>query len=102
MSELEPTVVAFSGELTIHTLTEQRARMLEAGAAVDLIFDLSGITELDGAGLQLLVAAKRQRLAAGQSLRLTGHSRRIREAMERCGLAGFFGDPQIITAAECE
>ncbi|GAA3213035.1 lipid asymmetry maintenance protein MlaB [Dactylosporangium siamense] len=61
------------GELTVAVAAEQQARLrafLERGTAADV--DLSGVTELDTAGLQLLLVARRE--AAQRGITLTFHN----------------------------
>ena len=48
------------GELTIYTAAETKARLLPLLAqCIDLEIDLSQVNEMDSAGLQLLILAKR-------------------------------------------
>lgn len=63
---------------------------------VDL--DLSGVTEIDSSGLQLLVAAKALALAHGNRLRLSNHSQAVLNVLELCELEAFFGDPVVISS----
>ena len=58
--------------------------------------DLSGVSEIDSAGLQLLLLAKREAERYANPLRLTGHSRAVLEVLDLCNLAGYFGDPVLI------
>lgn len=88
------------GEMTIYTAAELKSQLLlhlpPQGA---LEIDLSQVSEIDGAGLQLLILAKRKTQLAGQTLLLTAHSRAVQEAFELCNLAAFFGDPLVLTQA---
>lgn len=62
------------GELTIHTAAEQRARLVAALEAADgLALDLAQVTELDTAGLQILILLRREAAAAGKPFSLAGH-----------------------------
>jgi anti-anti-sigma factor len=89
------------GEWTIYRAGELKARLqaaLEAaGAALEL--DLSGVTELDTAGIQLLMQAKREAQAKSCQLRLSGHSAAVLEAFELLNLAPYFGDPLVMASA---
>ncbi len=70
------------GELTIHTAAEQKQTLmslLEAGEPVEL--DASGVTELDTAGLQLLLLLKREALAVGLDARLGQISESVAEIL---------------------
>ena len=61
--------------------------------------DLSGITEIDTAGIQVLMAAKNHARAHGVELRLLGHSPPVLELIEIYDLAAWLGDPLIVAAA---
>lgn len=78
---------AIDGELTIASVAQHAPGLLQAamgGGACAL--DLSGITHLDGAGLQLLMFAAREATRAGGSLRVTAASRATAAALERARL----------------
>jgi anti-sigma B factor antagonist len=64
----------------------------------DLDVDLSAISEIDTAGLQLLVLAKKTAIEKKQELRLVGHSPAVVEMFELLNLAAYFGDPLVIDA----
>lgn len=86
--------VSLAGELTIYQAAAAKDRLLAALAeAREVEMDLAGLAEIDTAGLQLLLLAKREATAAGRSLALTGHSRPVVEILELYGLAAWFGDP---------
>ena len=88
------------GELTIFRVAELKAPILSALATPEPIeFDLSGITEMDGAGLQLLILAKREAAQVGKTVRFTGHSHVVLEVLEMTNLLGQFGDPVVLAAS---
>lgn len=87
------------GELTIFTAAELRRQLLEALATGrELEVDLAAVSEIDSAGLQLMVAAKREAAARQQLLHFTGHSPAVFEALELCKLSGHLGDPLLISS----
>ncbi|HEX6361657.1 MAG TPA: STAS domain-containing protein [Albitalea sp.] len=78
---------AIEGELTIYRVEELHAVLREAIArdpALEL--DLAGVTEFDGAGVQLLLAAKK----AAPGLRLARPSPAVLEVFELLDLAPHF------------
>jgi len=81
------------GELTIQTAADCHLRLLSgvnetAGSdAPGLALDLSEVTGLDSAGVQLLMAARRSLADHGKSLRLTPCSRNVDEVLVTLGLA---------------
>jgi len=89
--------IAIEGELTIYTaLTLKDTLLAGLSANNELELDLSGVSEFDAAGLQLLVMIKQQAAALGKNLCFTGHSQVVLDLLDLSGLAGFFGDPLLI------
>jgi anti-sigma B factor antagonist len=89
--------LAIEGDMTIYRAAELRDAILAAlDGAATLEIDLSGVDEIDTAGLQLLVLAKRTALADGRALRLLGHSRAVQEVFEMLDLGAYFGDAVVI------
>nr|WP_298108193.1 STAS domain-containing protein [uncultured Pseudomonas sp.] len=89
--------LAIEGELNIYTASEWKKRLhdlIEEGG--DLELDLSTVQELDTAGLQLLIMAKKEASARSQRLLLSNHSQSVLEVFELCGVATFFGDPILL------
>jgi anti-sigma B factor antagonist len=88
------TRIAVEGELSIFKVADLRQRLLEAisdGTEVDV--DLSHVSEIDSAGIQLLVAAKREAATRSKLLHFTGYSPAVSDIIELCNLAGHFGEP---------
>jgi anti-anti-sigma factor len=90
--------LALDGELTIYRAAELKERLLDALAATEAVLeiDLSGVDEIDTAGLQLLMLAKREAAACGRQLRLVAHSRAVLAAFDLLNLAGYFGDALLV------
>ncbi|HSW03992.1 STAS domain-containing protein [Aquabacterium sp.] len=87
------------GELCIVDSAPAKAALLQAlDAAAELDIDLAGVSAIDTAGLQLLIAAKRAAGTAGKTLRLVGHSAPALELIELYDLASWFGDPLVLPA----
>lgn len=64
----------------------------------ELQLDLSAVTEIDSAGLQLLLLLKVEALQRGFTLRLLRHSEAVIEVFELLKLSMYFGDPIVIPA----
>ncbi|MGE6134207.1 STAS domain-containing protein [Aeromonas salmonicida] len=95
------TLVKVSGEMTIYTAAELKQALtplLYRQQTLEL--DLSGVSEMDSAGLQLLLAAKKTMQQGGYPLHLVMHSHAVLDALELCQLAAFFGDPTLIPHAD--
>ncbi|NTV10160.1 MAG: STAS domain-containing protein [Zoogloea sp.] len=86
--------MAIEGEFGIFTARDLRERLLALMDEGDeLEIDLSAVTEMDSAGVQLMLAAKREAQARDKSLRFTGHSPAVDDLLALCDLAGLLGDP---------
>lgn len=90
----EPLCV--DGEMTIYTATEIKLRLMEALTRAErLEVDLSAVTEVDTAGVQLLILAKQEAVRLGKSLHYLNHSVPVVEILEFCNLTGRFDDPIV-------
>ena len=88
------SVLALAGELTIMTAADRKTELLTAVSrrkSVEL--DLSEITELDTAGLQVLLLARREAAEVGKSFTLVSPSPAVLEALEICWLSPSSLDP---------
>jgi anti-anti-sigma factor len=91
--------IAIDGEMTIYRAADLKVSVLEALRKTKVLeVDLSGITELDTAGLQVLMLAKQTAIADGRELRLLQHSPAVVEIVEMLDLGAFFGDALLIHA----
>ncbi|WP_088279346.1 lipid asymmetry maintenance protein MlaB [Ideonella sp. A 288] len=84
------TTLRVEGELTIFRVAELKPMLLGNAALTEL--DLSGVCEIDTAGLQLLMVARRQAEAQQRRLRLVNRSTAVEAMFERVNVAAFFGD----------
>lgn len=73
------TVLHIEGELTILRAAELKGALLANPPPTEL--DLSGVTDIDTAGMQLLMLADREARTAGRSLRITSPSTAVRELL---------------------
>ena len=91
------TRLAIDGELTIYRAADLKVTVLEALRKSRVLeVDLSGVTELDTAGLQVLMLAKNCAAAEQRELRLLNHSPAVVEIVEMLNLGAFFGDALLI------
>jgi anti-sigma B factor antagonist len=90
-------VLRIEGELTIFRALELKPVVLEAPYPLEI--DLSGVTEMDTAGLQLLMVAKRDAVLAGREFRLVGHSPAVIEVLELLNVAAYFGDHLVLDSS---
>ena len=68
-----------SGSLTIYDVGELQTQLIEAGSMdLPMIVDLGGVTDIDTAGLQWLIALRR---SLGEQLALQNHSQTVIELL---------------------
>lgn len=89
-----PNVLKIEGELTIFRAMELKPVVLAEPPVNEI--DLSGVTDLDTAGVQLLMLAKKTALAQGRELHLSGHSPAVLEVFELLNVAAYFGDQMVM------
>ena len=88
--------LAIEGDFTIFAAEAIKARLQEAlNEGREIEIDLSGVSEMDSAGLQLMVAAKREAAAQEKALRFTGHSPAVLSTMDLCDISGHLADPVV-------
>ncbi|MYN27552.1 STAS domain-containing protein [Duganella levis] len=93
------TRISLDGELTIYRAADLKVSVLEALRKTRVLeVDLSGVTELDTAGLQVLMLAKQTATAEQRELRVLQHSPAVVEIIEMLDLVAFFGDAVLIHA----
>ena len=86
-------------DLTVYTAPEQKRVLLGAMEQAKVLeLDLARVGEIDSAGLQVLLLAKREALAASKELRIIAHSPAVADLMNFFDVAGYFGDPLVIPA----
>ena len=88
-------------EMTIYNAIELKQKLLDALLQAEALeIDLSQVREIDTAGIQLLMMAKRESQSRGRTLAIVAHSPAVREALDFYNLAAFFGDPLVIPAQD--
>lgn len=96
-SESAGQAVCAPVDMTIYAAQEIKAELLAAlTAQQELTLDLSGVEEIDLAGLQLLILLKREAGRCAKTLRLVNHSPAVVQVIDFCNLAGLFGDPVLL------
>lgn len=93
------TTLHLPSELSIYTAAELHPQWLawaghSAPSASDALADGTAVDQVDGAGVQLLIALQRCLAARGCALRLHAPSRPLREACTALGLAGWLAELQ--------
>jgi anti-sigma B factor antagonist len=98
----EAAALRLEGELTIYRAAELKVQWLAAveapSSAPTLTFDLSEVTEIDSAGVQLLLLAQRSAAQRQRTLRLVGLSAATQEVFALLDLGAHFGEPAATAA----
>lgn len=96
----KPAKLSIKNEMTIYTAAEMKKQLVNLlNKSADIELDLSQVSELDTAGLQLLIMAKRECMVFNGHLRLVGHSTAVLSVLDLCNMTQFFGDPIVIPSA---
>lgn len=88
---------SLEGEMTIYRAAELKETIkphIDHASVIEI--DLSKVSEIDSAGLQLLIAAKLEAMIRDKQLHFVGHSKPVLELLDMCDLGGFFGDQVVI------
>jgi anti-anti-sigma factor len=89
--------VALSGEMTIYTASEIKSALAAEMVEIETLeIDLAAVSEMDTAGLQLMLIAKR---LPGKDVRFVNHSQAALRLIDLANLGGALGDPLFIAAA---
>ena len=85
-------------ELNIASVAEDRdhlVQLLQPDGELEL--DLEGLTEIDTAGVQLLVALRKEANSIGCALHLAGSGGNVQESFGMLGLSHFLDEPLVGT-----
>jgi len=96
-SKKEVAKFSIAGEMTIFRAQELLKAIMPIITTSDEIeIDMSGVTEVDASGTQLMISIKLEAIMRGKTLRYVGHSKSVLEMLDLCDLGSFFGDPVVI------
>lgn len=99
-SDMNSECLVLRGEMTVYHAESFKSQLLSRlENSTELEVDLHHVTELDSAGIQVLMAAKKEAQKRGLNIRLIGHSRPVLEVFELLNLSAFFGDPVLLAGA---
>lgn len=88
------------GELTIFTAIDTKRRLLAPLLHCQQIdVDLSQVSDIDSAGLQLMLLAKREATAKGKNICFVAHGPAVQKALELCQLTSYFGYPAVMDSS---
>jgi anti-sigma B factor antagonist len=83
------------GEMTLHRAAELHSTLIAEvqRRASPVEIDLSGVNDIDTAGVQLLLLAKRTASAQNKELQLVQQSSAVLQALELLNLSTYLGPP---------
>jgi anti-anti-sigma factor len=89
------SVLHIEGDMTIYRAAELKQTLMEAlnQATASIEVNLSKVTALDAAGVQLLLFAKRAALSKNKVMRLIEKSSSVTEVFQLLNLAPYFEEP---------
>lgn len=89
--------IAIQGEMTIGTAAELlRGLATPLVRCEDIEVNLADVIEIDSAGLQLMLAAKREAQLKNKTLRFVDHSQAVLDVLDLFDLGVHFGDPVVL------
>jgi anti-sigma B factor antagonist len=92
--------IQVEGELSIYRAHELKQMFIAAvHSAPALEVDLARVTEVDSAGVQLLMLLQNMARECGCALRFSGHSAAVKEVFGLLNLGTYFADPLLAPAS---
>ena len=93
--------LSLTEDLTIYHALEQKNHLLDALSGSDVLeLDLHQVSDIDTAGLQLLIMLKKEAQRTGKQVAIVAHSQAVHSVIDFCNLGAELGDPLVIPAAE--
>lgn len=93
------TEVTIEDEMTIYTSLDQKTVLFQyLKPDIHLQINLSKVSDIDGAGIQILLFLKQESITLKCKLSFIEHSQAIVEVFELLNLGSHFGDPIVISA----
>lgn len=91
IKEKDSCRIRIDDELTIYTAGIASTTISDALAANHSVaIDLSGVSEIDTAGLQILLVARKEALLRDRKVSFIGHNRIVIECLRLMNLSNFF------------
>ena len=86
--------IRVTGDMTVYTASQIKQPLVDAVAdgAADIQLDLSGVSDFDTAGVQLLLMVHREALVRGRNLKFAAPSNIVREVLSLFGALGLIMD----------
>ncbi|MFA9439700.1 lipid asymmetry maintenance protein MlaB [Uliginosibacterium sp. sgz301328] len=96
-TESGPDTLALAGEVGIYNADAiKQALIAFVSDNETLHIDLSGVSDLDTCGVQLMLLARSEALARARTIRWSGHSQAVLNALETFNLGALFDAPATL------
>ena len=93
--------IIIDDELTIYTAAEMKENLLKAlYTCRQMEVSLAGVSEIDSAGVQIILLLHREAKRLEKELFFINHSPAVVEVLELLNLVSYLGDPVVIPAKE--
>jgi anti-sigma B factor antagonist len=94
----ELCTISISGEMSLYTSKLTQETLLDLLQTEEKInIDLSEVSEIDSAGIQLLISLKKHAHQKKIPLQFQGHSQCVLDIIDLYNLAAELGDPLVLT-----
>jgi anti-sigma B factor antagonist len=90
--------ISISNEMNIYSANELKTlldKVIDDNRELEI--NLAGVTQIDSAGVQLLMLTKKERDNNNLRLSLVQHSNAVLDTFEFLGLVSYFNDPIVLT-----
>ncbi|WP_028302000.1 STAS domain-containing protein [Oceanospirillum beijerinckii] len=95
--------VVVKDEMTIYTAAAMKTDLMDQLTRCDeLEISLQDVSEMDSAGLQLMLLLKSEEQKLKKELRFVKHSQAVIDVLEILDLVAHFGDPIVLPAGEAQ
>ena len=83
--------ISLNGEMTIYTCNEMKIKLMEAVSKdCNVTINVSNVTEMDTAGLQLLILVKNELMQNDFQLMIIGKNESVTGVMNICNMSEYF------------
>lgn len=90
--------IRVESEMTIYEAQEMNKTLKKSiDTCKQIELNLEGVSELDTAGVQILLMAKRAAEKCGKPFNITSHSEAVVQTFDLLNIAHEFGDPIVIS-----
>ncbi|MBV7296958.1 STAS domain-containing protein [Enterovibrio paralichthyis] len=91
--------LSINDEMTIYTATAMKNELVDKLCHChEMEISLENVSEIDSAGVQILIALRQEAAQLKKEMRFVKHSAAVLDVFETLNLAAHFGDPIVLPA----